>query len=135
MSGRLDVARALFIANAVVVLPVAVLGLIDPVGFFTLLGIALDAGGAVVARAYASTLLGLGIVYLLLRDASEPRTVLALVVGSLLFHVAETAVQAASGLAGTTSSMIWATLAVHAAMAVASAVVLARVARRTAPAR
>lgn len=126
--------RALFIANAVIVLPVAVLGLIDPVGFFAPLGVALDASGAVVARAYASTLLGLGVVYAMLRDASEPRTVLALVVGSLLFHVAETAVQATSALAGTTSSMIWGTLAVHAAMVVASGVVLARVARTAAPA-
>ncbi|MCB9749360.1 MAG: hypothetical protein H6713_05045 [Myxococcales bacterium] len=117
-------ARTVFIANAALTLPFAVLGLIAPAWVFLLFGIELDVGGQLAARGYASTLLGYGAVYLMLRDFDTPEVVRALLVASAAFNAAETVVQTSAGLAGTTSPVVWITVAVHAVLAVLSALEL-----------
>lgn len=105
--------RRLFIANAALTLPFALAGLIAPAILFGSFGLDLDVAGQLVARGYAATLLGYGIVFLTLRDVAKSSVQRALLIASAAFNLVEALVQAVAGAGGVTSSVVWLTVTIH----------------------
>lgn len=114
------------IANAVLTLPFGIAALAAPAPVFAGFGVALDAGGQLIARGYAATCIGYGAVFLLSRANADPALGKALLIGSLLFNGIETAIQGMAGAAGTALPAIWGTVIAHAVMTVLSGVALAK---------
>jgi hypothetical protein len=108
--------KFLFIANAVLTLPFGIAGLIAPVAVFSGFGIALDPGAQLIARGYAATSIGYGIIFLFLRENSNPTVSKALLSASILFNLIEALIQGIGGTAGTASPAIWGTVSAHAIM-------------------
>ncbi|MGD9603156.1 MAG: hypothetical protein AB7O21_14875 [Gammaproteobacteria bacterium] len=109
--------RKLVVVNVLLTLPFGIAALLAPQPIFAQFGVALDADGALVARGYAATLIGFGLVLWGLRDSRDPAVVTPLLVGLLLFNAIEAGVQAAAATAGVATGAIGMNVALHAGVA------------------
>ena len=112
--------KRLFLANAALTLPFAVAALAAPALLFAAFGLELDTAGELVARGYAATLLGYGIVFFALRDVTNVQVQRALFLGSAAFNLVEALVQTGAGIDGVTSSVVWFTALLHLLLGVLS---------------
>lgn len=112
--------KYLSIANAVLTVPFGIAALIAPAAVFSGFGIELDPGAELIARGYAATCIGYGLIFWLLRDNSFPNVTKALLLGSILFNLIEATIQCIGGLAGTASPGIWGTALAHSLMTLLS---------------
>lgn len=117
--------KAVFLLNAILVLPFGVIAMVSPGGAFQAFGIALDPAAYPVVRGYAAACLGYGLIMLLLRDVKDNGTAFALLVGSLVFNALEVAIQLPIGFGGA-GPAIWGTIIGHGIAAAMSLYVLVR---------
>jgi hypothetical protein len=110
--------RALFIANALLTLPFALAALAAPAPVFAQFGVVLDPGGQLIARGYAATLLGYGLVIFLLRNTTDTGVIRAFLLSMALFNAVEAVIQGVAGAQGVAASMIFGNVALHAVLAV-----------------
>jgi hypothetical protein len=118
--------KFIFIANAVLVLPFGIAALAAPGAVFAGFGLALDPGAQLIARGYAATSLGYGIVFLLLRNTTQGETARALLAASTVFNLIEFLIQAVAGTTGIASPAVWGTVVAHGIMTVLSALAFLR---------
>lgn len=57
--------KQIFLANSLLTLPFGIIALAIPGEIFSAFGITLDTGGQLIARGYAATLVGYGLVFLI----------------------------------------------------------------------
>ena len=105
--------KILMIINVVLTLPFAVGALVMPARVFADFGVALNAGGELVARGYAATLVGFGLALLLLRKAEDRSTQRSLLLATLAFNLIECVIQFIAGREGITNNRIWITTSAH----------------------
>jgi hypothetical protein len=118
--------KFLLIANAALTVPFGIAALIAPTAVFSGFGIVLDPGAQLIARGYAATCIGYGIIFFLLRENSLANVTKALLLGSILFNLIETIIQGIAGLSGTASPGIWGTTLAHCIMTLLSVVAYLR---------
>ena len=118
--------KTIFLANAILSLPFGVIGLAAPGPLFANFGVSLDTGGQLIARGYAATLIGYGLLFFLLRNASDTPVVKALLIASVAFNLIEAIIQGVAGMNGVTTSIIWGNVVVHGIFAVLSALLVFR---------
>ncbi len=111
--------KILFIINAILTLPFGVLALIAPGPVFAGFGVGLDAGGQLIARGYAATLVAYGLIYLLVRGNAEQDVKKVLLIAAAVFNLIEAVIQGLAGADGIASSMIWGNVVTHAVVSVA----------------
>lgn len=95
--------KPLIVLNCLLTLPFGLAALAVPEPLFARFAVALDPAGALVARGYAATLIGYGLLLWGLRDAVEPRLTRYLLVSIIAFNAIEALIQgmaAAQGVAG-----------------------------------
>lgn len=109
--------KVLFLVNGLLTLPLGILALIAPAEFFSPFGITLDVEAQLVARGYAATLIGYGMIYLSLRSRSEAGLVKPLLLAAVVFNSIEAIIQAAAGAQGIVLPIIWGTVAIHGLLA------------------
>jgi hypothetical protein len=126
---ELEMTRVLFLVNALLTLPFGLVALFAPAAIFAGFGLTLDPGGALVARGYAATCLGYGVVFLLLRKTTEPAVTRALLAAAVIFNLVETVIQGTAAQAGTAQPVIWVTVGAHALTASLCAVALVQTRR------
>lgn len=110
--------QPLFRLNALLTLPFGLAALFAPAKTFASFGITLDAGGSLVARGYAASLIALGLLVLGLRDQRDPAVVDVLLWALLCFNAAESVIQLAAGVTGTATPAVFVTAGVHSVMSV-----------------
>ncbi len=116
--------KLVFWLNAVLLLPFGLAAIIAPEFVFSNFGMTIDAAGAGIARGYASLALGLGVIFLLLRNAIGRAVTVPLLLGSLVFNGAEVLVQVPIYFQGLANGMIWSTILGHCLGLVLSALAL-----------
>ena len=109
--------KILFTVNAILTLPFGILALILPEPVFAGYGIVLNDGGQLIARGYAATLIGYGLIYFSMRSVSADMA-RPLLFASLIFNLIEAVIQGAAGLNSVALPAIWGTVAAHSVMAV-----------------
>jgi hypothetical protein len=109
----------LLAVNSVVALAFGIALLLAPVPFLALYGIAVPAGGILVARLFGAELIQVGLLVLLGRGVTEPSVrraiATAIPVGNALAFVASLLAQ----LAGTVNALGWSTVVVYLVFTVA----------------
>jgi len=108
--------KILMIVNTVMTLPFAVAAMVAPAAVFSDFGLKLDSGAALIARGYASTLLGYGLIVWFLRDTDVRSMRLKALIASLLFNICEFVVQLAARLENVANPIIWVTIVAHGAV-------------------
>jgi hypothetical protein len=120
------VVKHLFILNALLTFPFGVLALATPAVVFAQFGLQLDAAGELIARGYGATLVAYGVLLYLERQSANRRTVRPFLLSMVLFNSIEAVIQGSAGVQGVAATMIFGTVAIHAAMAVLSVVALSK---------
>lgn len=100
--------------TAILAVPFGIAALIAPEFVFAQFGMKLDAAAQGVARGYAATALGLGLTAFYLRNVEDPRAQHALLIGSLVFNLAELFAQVPLWRSGLANPSIWGTIIGHA---------------------
>ncbi|MGE0484942.1 MAG: hypothetical protein AB7Q81_12445 [Gammaproteobacteria bacterium] len=100
-------------ANLLLTLPFGVAALVNPEPLFLQFGVALSAPGALVARGYAATLIGYGILLWGVREVVDPDVLPALLLSIVLFNGLEAAVQAIAAVQGVAAGAIYLNVAIH----------------------
>jgi hypothetical protein len=118
--------KFILIANAVLTLPFGIAALISPVAVFSGFGIPLDPGAQLIARGYAATCIGYGLIFLLLQGSQDNTVARALILASLFFNAIEAVIQGMAGAAGVANAPIWITVAAHTVIALLSVMTLIR---------
>lgn len=118
--------KALFILNVLLTLPFGILALAMPETVFAQFGLQLDAAGALVARGYGATLVGYGLVLLLMRSTTDPRTVKRFLWSMTAFNAIEAVIQGIAGAQGVALPMIYGNVALHGVVALACLVAMSR---------
>ena len=108
--------RLFFTLNAALTLPFGVLGLVAPCPLFAPFDISLDASGELIARGYAATLFGFGLLYWVLRKTTDRMVARAMLGAGLSFNAIEVLIQTQAALSGVAAGVIWVTVGAHAAM-------------------
>jgi phage shock protein PspC (stress-responsive transcriptional regulator) len=111
----------LFLGNSIVTLPFGILVLLKPAAMFSTFGIPLDLGGQLIARGYGATLVGYGLIFLLMRNTTDARMGKSLLFASFAFNLLEAIIQLAGVIEGTAVAFIWGTILIHLLFAVLSA--------------
>lgn len=99
--------------TAVLAVPFGIAALIAPDFVFAQFGVKLDVPAQGVARGYAATALGLGITAFLLRNVKDTAARRALLVGALVFNLAELFAQLPLWWGGHANASIWGTIVGH----------------------
>jgi len=86
----------------------------------------LDVAGALVARGYGATLVGYGLVLLLMRSTTDPRTVKRFLWSMTAFNAIEAVIQGIAGAQGVALPMIYGNVALHGVVALACLVAMSR---------
>lgn len=107
--------RALCLLTTILAVPFGLACMVAPEFVFGQFGMKLDAAAAGIARGYAATALGLGLTAFLMRDTKDRVAQGALIVGTLVFNVAELFAQVPLWYAGLANNSVWGTIAGHAA--------------------
>lgn len=105
--------KLLLIINTLLTLPFGIAALIAPVAVFTQFGVKLDPGGALVARGYAATLVGYGLMLWQMRRSPEAKVAKPLLVSLIVFNLIETVVQGIAGVQSVALPVIFANVALH----------------------
>ncbi|MCJ7468414.1 MAG: hypothetical protein MUO53_17175 [Maribacter sp.] len=113
--------RWLFLGNSIVTLPFGILALLKPAAMFSTFGIPLDVGGQLIARGYGATLVGYGLIFLLMRNTIDAGMGKSLLFASFVFNLLEAVIQLAGVVEGTAVSLIWGTILIHVLFAMLSA--------------
>ncbi len=116
--------KNLFLVNALLTLPFGIIALAIPGEIFSSFGVTLDTGGQLIARGYAATLVGYGLVFWLLRANTHPEVIRPLLIASAAFNAIETVIQSAAAFNGTVPPVIWSTIIPHFILTVISAYLL-----------
>ncbi len=119
-------AKILFIINAVLTFPFGVAALAAPAQLFAQFGVQLDAGGQLIARGYAATLLGYGLVIFLMRNQTDGRVLRPFLLSMAVFNAVEAVIQGIAGAQGVAAAVIFGNVALHAAVALACLVAWSR---------
>jgi hypothetical protein len=126
--------KKLFIANAILTIPFAIGGLLAPAPVFAPFGVTLDAGGALIARGYASTLMAYVILLFMSRNTSDAKALTAFLVSMTIFNMLEFAVQLLAFLQKVAAAPILATVIVHGILTILCALALTKHTKSAAPA-
>ncbi len=118
--------KKLFIANAILTIPFAIGGLLAPATIFAPFGITLDAGGVLIARGYASTLMAYGILLFMSRNTSDAKALNAFLVSMTIFNLLEFTVQLLAFLQKVAAAPILATVIAHGILIILCALALTR---------
>ena len=111
--------KILFIINAVLTFPFGVAALAMPAQLFAHFGVQLDAGGQLIARGYAATLLGYGLVIFLMRNQTDGRVLRPFLLSMVVFNAVEAVIQGVAGAQGVAATVIFGNVALHAAVTLA----------------
>ncbi|MGE0313385.1 MAG: hypothetical protein AB7P21_17380 [Lautropia sp.] len=111
--------KLLLIVNTLLTFPFGVAALAAPAEVFAQFGVKLDAGGSLVARGYAATLVGYGLALWLLRDAGEAKVTRPLLLSLVAFNAIEAIIQGLAGVQGIAMPIIFANAALHAVVCAA----------------
>lgn len=111
--------RSLLLVNTLLTLPFGLAALVAPVEVFAQFGVALDAGGALVARGYAATLIGYGLALWRLRSVTDASVVRTLLLSLVAFNLIEAVIQGLAGLQGVAAAMIFGNVLIHAGVGAA----------------
>ena len=113
--------KLLFIVNTLLTFPFGIAALAVPVELFAQFGLKLDAGGALIARGYAATLVGYGLALWLLRHVREGQVVKPLLLSLVAFNAIEAVIQGVAGAQGLALPVIFANVGLHGLVCVACA--------------
>jgi hypothetical protein len=116
--------KNLFLANCLLTLPFGIIALAIPGEIFSTFGVTLDTGGQLIARGYAATLVGYGLVFWYLRANTSPEVLRPLLAASTAFNAIETIIQSAAAFNGTVPPIIWSTIIPHLLLTILSAYLL-----------
>ncbi len=105
--------KILMIVNTLLALPFAMAAIVAPAAVFSDFGLTLDAGASLIARGYASTLVGYGVFAWFMRDAEARPLRLKALTATLLFNLCEAVIQLMARLANVASEKIWVTITAH----------------------
>jgi hypothetical protein len=105
--------KLLLIVNTLLTLPFGIAALAAPVQVFAQFGLKLDFGGALIARGYAATLIGYGLVLWLLRNTTETTVVKPLLISLVAFNAIEAVIQGVAGAEGIASPVIFTNVVLH----------------------
>ena len=103
--------------NALLTLPFWLLALVVPEFMFAQFGLQLDAAGALIARGYAATLIGYGLVLWLNRNTGNPLIAGSFLLSMTAFNVIETLIQGIAGFQGIASAIIFGNVIIHGGVA------------------
>lgn len=115
--GSFQVVKLLLVVNTLLTLPFGVAALAAPVEVFAQFGVALDPGGALVARGYAATLVGYGLALWLLRNRTEAAIARPLLLSAVAFNAIESVIQGIAGAQGIALPIIFGNAGLHALVA------------------
>lgn len=105
--------QSLLVINSLLTVPFGVAALLAPAAVFAQFGVPLDAGGSLVARGYAATLIGYGTALWLLRRTPGTGISRPLLLSLVFFNGIEAVIQGAAGLEGLARPIIFANVALH----------------------
>ncbi len=111
--------KALFYINAVLTFPFGVAALAAPAAVFAQFGVRLDAAGQLIARGYAATLLGYGLVLFLMRSTTDRPTAAAFLLSMVVFNTVEAVIQGVAGVQAVAAPIIFGNVALHGVVALA----------------
>jgi len=110
--------KILFTINAILTLPFGIIALFFPEAVFEGFGIVLNDGGQLIARGYAATLIGFGLLFFLFRNESKSEFIKPLLLSALIFNSIEAIIQGIAGINSVALPVIWGTVVAHSIMAI-----------------
>ena len=116
--------KYLFLANTLLTLPFGIIALAIPAGIFAGFGVELDRQGQLIARGYAATLVGYGLVFWFFRNATLPEITRPLLLAALAFNAIEAIVQGMAAMAGTAQPMTWSSVILHSILTIGCVIAL-----------
>lgn len=105
--------KALVIVNVLLTVPFGVAALISPEPLFMQFGVELSSAGALVARGYAATLIGYGVLLWGLRTSDSPTVTRYVLLSLVLFNGIEAVVQGVAAYHQVASGAIYANVVIH----------------------
>ncbi|MGE0278955.1 MAG: hypothetical protein AB7R40_26480 [Nitrospiraceae bacterium] len=107
-------AKHLVIVNIILTVPFGVAALASPQPLFAQFGVGLSDAGVLVARGYAATLIGYGVLLWGVRDAEGKGVLKFLLLSVALFNGIEAVIQAVAAFAGIAAGAIYVNVVIHA---------------------
>jgi hypothetical protein len=114
----MDRRKIMFLVNATLTLPVGIFALFFPLITFSVLGISLAEGSAVIARLYGLTLISYGLIFAFFQNSKDSTTVRSIFISAAVFQLLLALVLGMAAAQGSVSSVAWWLLILHTLVAV-----------------